>query len=303
MGAIRVTQGLLTARSLSNLAAQTRRILRLQEQLSTGLRVTRPSDDPIDARRAVNTRALISENEQFLSNISDVSPFLSETTSTLQRVVDLIQRARQLTIQGANGTNAQSQLDSIALEMNELIEAAVDAGNHQTAGRFIFGGTRTLAEVYSVTRVGGDIATVTFNGNTEDIAVAVSQRAKVSINESGSRAFDGAVNLFDTLITIRDDLLAGNQADLQTAQLANLDIALEQVLLSQARIGSVENRLEQVSAGTEDFVIQLRKLLSDKVDVDFAEAIIDFNAQTNAFQAALNATARILQPSLLDFLR
>ncbi len=303
MGAIRVTQGLLTSRTLSNLSAQTRRILELQDQISTGFRVTRPSSDPIDARRAVNTRTLIAQNEQFISNISDVTPFLAETTATLQQVVDIIQRARQLTIQGANGTNSQSQLDTIALEVNELLESAVEAGNHTTSGRYIFGGTRTLSEVYTVTRVGGDIATVTFNGNTDTIAVSVSQRADVRINESGVQAFDGAVSAFDTLIAVRDDLLAGNQTGLQTTQLGNLDLALEQVLVSEARIGAVENRLERVVNSTEDFLLQLRKLLSDKIDVDFAEAMINFNAQSNAFQAALGAAARIVQPSLLDFIR
>lgn len=300
---LRITQNLLADRTLSNLNAQLRRLAKAQEQLTTGRRVNRPSDDPIDARRAVNTQTRIGENEQFSRNISDVGPQLTETATTLLRVLDIIQRTRDLTLQGANGTIGQAQLDQIALEIDQLLEALVVSGNHQTNGRFIFGGTRTLSPAFTVTRVAGDITAVTAQGNTLFLRVSISRGITVNVNEPGIRAFQGTVDMFQLLIDIRDDMRAGNRTALQGADLANLDLAQDQILLSVARVGSLQNRLERVSADTEDFILQLQEVLSDRVDADFAEAMINFNSLSNGLQAALNAAARVLQPSLLDFIR
>ena len=153
MGVGRITQGMISQRTLTNIRDQLLRLSTLQNQLGTGLRVNRPSDDPIDARRGVNLRTLIGENEQFLSNIQDARPMLTEGADVLHRVVNVIHRVRELTLQGANETNSQQQLDLIALEIDQLLEETVAAANHQTNGRYIFAGTRTLTPAYTETRV------------------------------------------------------------------------------------------------------------------------------------------------------
>ena len=124
MGAIRVTQGLIVQRTLSNLNAQFRRLLKIEEQMSTGRRVNRPSDDPVDARRAIAIRNDIDKNEQFLSNIEDSRARLTESESMLRRMVDIIHRTRELTIQGASETLAQSQLDEIAVPASWVTSCA-----------------------------------------------------------------------------------------------------------------------------------------------------------------------------------
>lgn len=302
MGALRITQGLLVDRTLSNLNSQLRRIAILQERLSTGFRVNRPSDDPIDARRAINIRTLIGQNEQFLSNIRDASPVLNETASQLQQSVEILHRARELTLQGANGTNS-AQLDVIALEVDQLLESLVVTANHQTNGRFIFGGTHTLSKPFVVTLVGGEITVVTYTGNDVRIEIAISEGALVPINEPGSLAFQNTVDIFQLLIDIRDDLVAGNQTDLQNLRLAELDQALDDILLSEARVGAVQNRLERVTGTTEGFIVQLKGLLSETIEADFTDTIVNLTSQQNAFEAALNAAGRVLLPSLLDFIR
>ncbi len=303
MGGTRITQGMIIDRTLRNLNAQLRQLATVQDQLATGSRVNRPSDDPLAARSAVNTRTLIAQQEQFLSNMTDIQPHLTESNTTLQRGVDILQRARELTIQGANETNGQSQLDSIALEINELLESMVVAGNHETNGRFIFAGTRTLNRPFVETRVAGDITAVAYQGNTNDLDVAIAENTTVTVNVDGVDAFQNSVDIFATLIGIRDDLRSGNQAALQTTRLDELDSGLEQLLLSESTLGAVENRLTRVSGNTEEAIVSLRILLSDKIDVDFAEATLDFNNAISSFESALNASARVMQPTLLDFLR
>lgn len=304
MGIGRVTSQILVQRALANLRYQSNRIVDLQTQLSSGLRVNSPSDDPIDARRAINARATIAKNEQYVQNIASAGPRLEETVTSLQTLTDNLLRARELTLRGANGTNDQNALNILAEEINQILEGAVNTANHQTGNAYIFGGTRTTQPPFQVTRnINGDITSVSYVGNTESIAVTIGDGIDVVTNEPGSRVFQSGQDLFQTLIDIRDNLRAGDQASLQNARLAELDAIRQQLGQGIARVGAVQNRFTAAEAELEDFQIQLRQLLSDSIDADFAEVVLNLNAQSNAFQAALNAASRVIQPSLLDFIR
>lgn len=304
MASFRVTQGLMTNRVLQDLNTQTRRLLSLQEQLSTGLKVNSPSDDPLAARRAVNIRASIGRSEQYITNISTIGPQLTESSSSLQTVVDVLQRAQELAVEGANGTNSQTQLDQIAEEVDQLLESVTSEANHKTNGRYVFGGTRTTSEPFTFTRnASNEITAVTYQGNSESIKIAISDGTTVAINEPGDAAFQSTQDVFQLLIDIRDNLRAGDQAAVQNARLAEIPVARNQLLMSQARLGAVQNRVEQVSDNTATAVQQLKSALSDNIDADYAETVVNLSAQSNAFQAALNSAARVLQPSLLDFVQ
>jgi len=299
----RVTPTLIAQRTLRDVNAQLGRIATLQERLSTGSRVNRPSDDPIDARRAVNIRVLLQKNEQFMGNIDDTQTQLTDSETALDGVVSIFQRVLELTTQAANGTNGQSQLDAIALEIDGLLESALTAANTRTNGRTIFSGTRTLDDAFTATRVAGEITAVTYNGNDQITSVDITDGAQVAVNIPGSQAFQDSVDIFATLVGIRDDLRAGNQTNLQTTRLAEIQSALDQSLGGLARIGATANRLDRASAGLDDGNVQLKKLLSDKIDADFADTVLNLNVAQNAYEAALSAAGRILQTSLLDFIR
>ena len=304
MGVGRVTSQIMVQRALANLRYQSNRIVDLQTQLSSGLRVNAPSDDPIDARRAINARATIAKNEQYIQNIASAGPRLEETVTSLQTLTENILRARELTLRGANGTNDQNALDILAEEVNQLIEGVVNTANHQTGNAYIFGGTRTTQAPYDVTRnVNGDIAAVAYVGNGEDISVTIGDGVDVVTNEPGANVFQSNQDLFQTLIDIRDNLLAGDQSSLQTTRLSELKTIRQQLGQGIARVGAVQNRFTSSEAELEDFKIQLQQLLSDSIDADFADVVLHLNAQSNAFQAALNAASRVIQPSLLDFIR
>jgi flagellar hook-associated protein 3 FlgL len=304
MAAIRVTPRLLAQRMLNNLQGQSRRMLELQEQLATGLRVNSPSQGPLATRRAISARAEMAKTEQYITNISTIGPQLLETTSTVQTMIDLVQRVRELALAGGNGTTNDAQRAAIAQEVNQLLESALSQANLQTNGRFLFGGTRTLNTPFLATRdAAGDITAVGYEGNTEAIRAEVSENVTVPVNETGFAAFLSKQDIFQTLIDVRDDLRNGNVDDLQNARLDELKTVQDQLLESLARVGAIQNRLERLSANHEDFVLHLQTVLSDAIDADFAETIVNLNSQSNALQAALNATARAIQPSLLDFVR
>lgn len=307
MGTARVTQQLLTGRVLHNLNTQQRAILRLQEQLATGRRVNAPSDDPLASRRALAAQTEIAKNAQYISNISTARPGLIETETALRTVVDGLQRSNELTLQGASGTNSQVQRDQIASEINQILESMLAQSNHITNDRYIFGGARTGEAPFVAARDGsGEITSVAYIGDDASIQLEISDGVRVNINESGQRTFlpsiPGTEDIFQTLINIRENLRGGDLNGLQ-ARLGELDRAQDQVLVAVARIGAVQNRMDTTEANLYTISGQLEQVLSDNLDADFAEVMIELNAQSNAFQASLNAGARVIQPSLLDFIR
>ncbi len=306
MGTIRVTPGMLIDRVLTNLNYQQRQLLRLQEQLSTGQRVNRPSDDPMATRRAVAARAVMAQDEQYLTNISTISPYLLETETAVQTVENLRQRAYELTLQGSNNTNGQTQRDQIAIEINSILEDVLSQANHITNGRYIFGGSRTMNVPFVATRnANGEITAVAYQGNAEKFKIEVSAGVQVEVNEIGSEVFQqttgNSVDIFQTQINIRDALRVGNNAGV-AAGLQDITDAQDQLMVSVARQGTTQTRINQLDANLRDISEQQLKVISDNVDADFADVIVNLNAQSNAFQASLNAASRIIQPSLLDFL-
>ncbi|HOJ34050.1 MAG TPA: flagellar hook-associated protein FlgL [Candidatus Hydrogenedentes bacterium] len=304
MSVPRITQRLMANRVLADLRTQTERLLRVQDQLATGQRITKPSDDPIDTRRAIDTRALIQKYQQYVDNVAMVSPQLDETTSMIGLAMSAVQRVHELTLQGANGTNSQEQMSYLAEEVNQVLEGVFQNANHVTNGRYIFAGTRSKAPAFSATRnVQGEITGVSYDGDSGTIEIALADNIQLRINEPGDRVFQGTVDIFQTFINIRDELRAGNRASLSNVRIGELDQLRSQLSQAQARVGALQNRVATIQNENEDLILQNQILQSQVLDADYADTIVNLNMQQNAYQAALNAAGRVLQPSLLDYVR
>ncbi len=307
MGSLRVTQRILNDRVLRNISAQSRSLLQLQEQLSTGLRVNRPSDDPLAVRRGIRARSDVAINEQYTTNISTTGPHLLETESSILEANENLRRAYELALQGMNDTNSQTQREAISVEINQILENVLSLSNHFSNGRYIFGGTRTVAKPFEATRAtDGEISSVAYLGNDQHYQIEISEGIRVDINETGTDVFanapSGGVDVFELLVAVRENLRSGDVNALGD-NLTAFKAAQEQMMIATSRIGSVESRLDRVDLNLEDSNTQLQETMSDNLDADFAEVMVELNAQSNAFQASLNAASRVIQPSLLDFVR
>ncbi|HOK88537.1 MAG TPA: flagellar hook-associated protein FlgL [Candidatus Hydrogenedentes bacterium] len=303
----RTTQNMLTRRALININRSERRVLSLQEQLATGQRVNRPSDDPLAARRAIDAQAEVRKNTQYLANITTARPYLQETETSLLTTTNILQRAYELTLQGANDTNSQVDRNQIAIEINQILENALVEANHKTGNRYIFGGTWTSSPPYTPIRnAAGEMISVIYNGNDETIETEISPVVRVPVNETGNGYFwdtdFASANVFETLISIRDNLRAGNTGAL-TQDLRNLKSNIDRVTTALARVGAIQNRMDLIQNATEIYNVQLESLRSESADADFAEVTVNLNVAINALQGALNVGARVLQPTLLDFIR
>lgn len=306
MSPFRVTSGMLSGNILNSLSTQERQLLRIQEQLATGQIVNRPSDDPLATGRALEAQGVISRNTQYITNISTISPYLSGSETAIQTAEDLRQRAYELTLQGSSDTNGPTQLAEIAVEINSILEDMVDQANQSANGRYLFGGTHTTQEPFTVTRdANGEITSVSYQGNSNAIEIQVSDGVSVSTNEIGSTVFQtdstGSVDIFQTLINIRDALRAGDSTAL-AGGLTDITQAQDQFTNALARIGATTNRIERINTTLSGINTDQEEVVSNNIDADYTKVAVQLNTVYNAYEASLNAASKIIQTSLLDYL-
>lgn len=296
----RITQSMLSTTLLADLQTITDKLARTQGKLSSGKEIQKPSDDPFATARALQFRAELASNKQYQSNVGEASSWQDATDTALSSIDDLVQRARDLVVQGANDTLGPSGRASIAAEIDQIVESIKAAGNTQYAGRYIFSGSLTTTAPY--TPGGPD----TYLGDAASIYREIGPGVQVPLNVDGASVIgDGATpgSLLATLKTISNDLKTNNGGALQTTDLASIDAAHDVVTTARATVGARTNRLETALGRLQQLEESTTKLLSNTEDADMAQTLVDFSQQQAVYQAALKAGAQIVQPSLMDFLR
>jgi flagellar hook-associated protein 3 FlgL len=290
----RVTNAMISRTVLTDIQNVQSQLTATQERLSSGKQITKPSDDPFGTSRALLFRNEISQNTQYQSNVGEASSWLSTTDTALSSINDDAARARDLLLQGANGTMSQSQRDAIASELDQLADSVKTAGNTQYAGNFVFAGAKTQTPPFTVG--GAD----TYAGDTNAINREIGQGVTMQVNTTG----DTVVS--PVLAAIRQaavDLRAGGTpGNLGTTDLNALDAATATLSGSQATVGARENRLSAATSRLQQLQTAQAQQLSNTEDADIAQTMIDFSTQSAVFQAALKAGANLIQPSLMNFL-
>lgn len=295
---MRVTPRMVTDTTLNGLATNLARLERLQREVISGKRLNRPSDDPSDVSRALGLGASLSTGEQHLRNLDSSLAWLNATDTSLDSATQILQRARELAVQGANDALSPEQLAVLATEVNQLLEQTVAVGNSSLRGQRLFAGLKTDANPFTL--VTGPPTSVTYSGDSGQMLREIDVGTTMQINVPGSSAFPG---IYTALINLRDHLQAGSTVLVGTSDLPALDAATTSLLSIRADVGSRVNRLD--STRDRQLLIQerLTELLSKAQDTDFTEALTRFATQENVYKAALAMGGRIVQPSLLDFLR
>jgi len=292
---MRVTNRMLTLGFLRNLGLTTTRLQELQDQLATGKRIRRPSDDPTSLPKVLFLRDALKQLEVYQANISDSKNLLALAEKAISSAVEVVQEIRQDAVAGANGTLAQDSLNAIADKTDALLNQLITIANSSYEGRYLFGGFRTLTPPF--VRMG---SVVTYQGDLGTLTREIDRGAVIDVSIPGSLVFS---NLFDTVLGLIDDLRAGNIQNISSTRIQQIDQALENLLSYQAQLGARWARTENTEQRLMDFRVHLQDLLSQSEDVDIAEVIVNIQAEENVYRAALAAGARLIQPTLLDFLR
>ena len=292
----RVTNLTTTATAQRALQANQSKLADVQEQAMTLNRLKRPSDDPAATSQALQTRALQAAAAQYGRNIDDGGGWLTTADAALGQATNVLNKIRDLTVQAGNGTMNQTAKDAIASEFDALNKDLLSLANTKYQGRSIFAGTSDASGAFS------DSMPPQFNG-TPDSTV---QRASAKPRPSGSTptapssSATARTSIFAVVAGMAANLKAGNDV---TPQLDAVNARLNTVIAGRAEIGVQQSRLERAGTVNLELESSLDAQRTGIEKLDLGSVILDLKLQENNYQVALAATARVLQPTLMDFLR
>ena len=292
----RVTNLTTTATAQRALQANQSKLADVQEQAMTLNRLKRPSDDPAATSQALQTRALQAAAAQYGRNIDDGGGWLTTADAALGQATNVLNKIRDLTVQAGNGTMNQTAKDAIASEFEALNKDLLSLANTKYQGRSIFAGTSDASVAFS------DSMPPQFNGTPgSSVQRRISETETVRVDADGTKLFgDGAESIFAVVAGMAANLKAGNDV---TAQLDAVNARLNTVIAGRAEIGVQQSRLERAGTVNLELESSLDAQRTGIEKLDLGSVILDLKLQENNYQVALAATARVLQPTLMDFLR
>ncbi|MTH55058.1 flagellar hook-associated protein FlgL [Bacillus mangrovi] len=296
---MRVTQGMLANNSLRHISNSYGRMGSLQDQLATGKKINRPSDDPVVAMKGMQYRTNLTEVEQYKRNLSEAYQWMENSEGGIEHATQVMQRARELLLQAKNGTNSPDDLKAIGVEIEQLNKDLQGVANTQVAGRYIYNGTKTDQPPVD--------GTGAFNPLLNDYKVAVSKGVELEVNVNGLEAFGGKIGgagntLFQTLQGIVTDINSGTMTNGDNL-LSDLDEHFDNMNAERAKLGARYNRLELIEDRIGQQEVTANRIISDNEDADIERVITDLKMQESVHRAALSVSSRIIQPTLMDFLR
>lgn len=296
---LRITQGMMHTQLMRDLNRNLGRMQKLQEQMNSGMKINRPSDDPVGITYGLRYRSELSTNEQYKENVNMANSWLEFSDKMLTQTENVFHRLKELTIKASTGTNNEGALDAIKVEVEELREQLLDIANSKLNGKYVFNGQLTDQPPYTSANAANDI--------TDDrrIPLMLGAEVQVPINISGNEIFgqpgadDNAFKIFDDLITALGD----KDFAAISATLDKQEQRMDEVLAMHAEIGARTNRVDLIENRLKDLGLNLESMQSKVEDADYAELIIKSKINESIYNASLSVGAKIITPSLVDFLR
>ena len=290
----RVPNQMLVSNSLIALQKSFQKLADLQGQASSLKRLSKPSDAPADVVAAMSLHAGLSRADQYDRNLSDAQGWLGNADSALTSVFTQLQKVNDLVLQASNASLDNNARATIATEIDSIRKSLIGVANTQYAGRPIFAGTASGNSAYDA------------NGQYVGVSSAVERNIapgqRIQVNVNGDTVFGPpGSDLFSTLSQISQAVL--NDPSQLSGLQATLGTQTSQVQNQLAQVGSQFLRVQNMQSQNTSNGLTMKQNLSSIEDADIAEVMVNLQAQQVAYQAALQATARAIQPSLTDFLR
>ncbi|MGZ4123614.1 MAG: flagellar hook-associated protein FlgL [Tumebacillaceae bacterium] len=304
---MRVTQNMMNTQMMSNLNANNNRLMQYQELLASGKRLNKPSDDPVGVGFAMRYDAQIAQNDQFQENVTAGTSQLEFMDTTMSNINDVLQRARELAVQGASASNSPDSRKAIGNETQQLYQQLLTIGNSQFSGRYIFNGQMTNVKPYDPVNNNAQYS----QSDGGIISYSMSEGVSLQVNVNGDDAFGAPAtagneansdNAFSVLDCLTKAMNTNDTAGIQQA-LSMLDSRLDKLQYVRADVGARANRVELLDNRLKDIDTNLQKLLSDTEDADIPATITNLKTAENVQNASLSAGARIMQQTLVDFLK
>jgi flagellar hook-associated protein 3 FlgL len=309
---MRVTQRMMVNNFLSNIAANTEQLANLQDQLASGKRLRKPSDDPQALNRALTIKVSSDQNTQYLRNISLASGWLSATDSTLGNMEDTLIQARDIGLRGLSNTIGSDERASLAKQVDGKLEEFVQSANSTYQGSYLFSGRMVTTSPFTPVRTNGEITSVAGSYRAGDaynpatsggqVSREVANGVDVVVNVAGDQTVAGNVPIqqgMQALMDLRDWL---NNPASGSANVNQISTALDGLSSLRSTVGTQVQRVDNTENLLNGENVNLASLLSQAQDADVAAVMTKLATQQTVYQASLQAGAKVLQRSLLDYL-
>jgi flagellar hook-associated protein 3 FlgL len=347
---MRVTNKMLSNSFLSDMRTNLSNLQTLQQQMTSGKEIRKPSDDPARVARAMQLHTDINANNQYKENINDTLNWLDTTDTALGQAGNILQRVRELMVQAGNAAYGADEKKSIKNEINQRIDEFAQVLNTSFDGKYIFGGTRGTTKPLATVQASGNNKLV-YNSNTPSIELAIPDKSSsVFYNADGTfkqadydtamapylsenqtltgklpveispgvtmeynvsakevLEFDnekGASKDIRTIFkNIVDHLDSGSTSSLTGTDLQDMTDAITNILKKRSEVGAKQNRMESAQDKNTEETFNLTAILSRTEDIDITEKTMQYATLQTVYMASLQTSAKVIQPSLLDYLR
>lgn len=294
---MRITQTMLSNNMLRNLMSSQVKMDKYMEQLYTGKKIRRPSDDPVIAMKGMGYRTEVIEVEQYKRNVSEMHNWMDNTDAALDKATQAMHRLSELAVQASNAPYGSEERNSIKEEAEQLRDHLIDIANTKVSGKFIFNGTNT-----NESPIDADGTLKYDPGNPPTpVMIEVFKDVTLQANVGPENVFNE--EMFTNINQFIEDLGDPDQVDALSNHIGTLEESTINIVNARADLGARMNRLELVENRLDEQEVIATRTMSNNEDVHFEEAITNLITQESLHRAALAAGSRIIQPTLVDFLR
>jgi flagellar hook-associated protein 3 FlgL len=301
---MRIATTQIFQRGLDSMLDQQARVFKTQLQLSSGQRFTSPADDPSAAAQILGLNESLAITGQYRTNAKAAQARLDTEETALRGVINALQRARELAVQGRNDSYNAADRAGMAQEVRQLMDQMQSLANTRDSnGEYIFAGFQSQIQPFTHDGSGG----FTYAGDQGQRLLQIGPARQIAVSDSGLDVFmkidnaagTGYQDVFSTLYTMATDLEANSPS---TDRITEIDNAIENILQVQARIGARQNAIDREDEVNSSYAVQLETARGNLRDIDIAEAATDLNRQLLVLQSAQQSFVRIQGLSLFNYL-
>lgn len=296
--AMRITNNIVQRNAVAALQASQRRVEEAQVRATTGMRFSRPSEDPVANSESMRAGGSLRALEQYRRNIQSAIGKVEVEEGALDSLTRLLERASELTVQASSATASSSTRLTAKAEIDQLIDQALALGNTEFGGAYLFGGEQAATAPFAKA---APPTYWTFNGAAGEPEAEIGAGQRMSPVHSATQVFTDT----GVLAALRDLSIALGADDVPAVRgsLPTLDAAHSEVQSLLGEVGARTNRLEVAGSNLDSLEVTLRTYRSDLEEVDLEEALTELVGRQTAYQAAMMSTSRVLQMNLTDYLR
>lgn len=311
---MRITNSSMMSSYLKDMQKNLGKMNKLNTQLNTGKVISKVSDDPYEAIKILNLQNEISDMEKYNSNADEVMGWLDVTDESLDRIGSLTTDIRTLLV-SIQGTYGPDEIKATQTEINEKIKQIGEALNTTYAGKFIFGGSITDEQPIEITEENGVVKLVINNANDKrlndslvvEISDGISLEHNLTLNKITSTAgketgIKNGLEILNGIVSTLNQNNPVNEEELKKLR-GDLDTYLSDILNNRALVGGKSNTVSAIKDSNDENILEMKGSYSMMQDVDFAEYFMELQEAQMMYTASLQVGSKLLQSTLLDYMR